>query len=116
MSAQPIERPPTHLRLVGDNRHAVRSMLDYLALPAPTIVPRADAVHIAVADVDDLAAWLYALGGTVHRGPEQDGAALWTLHTQTPRRADGSSVAVRVHVPVVAGEDVLAGVRLAVAR
>ncbi|GAA4705468.1 hypothetical protein [Streptomyces youssoufiensis] len=116
MSAQPIERPPTHLRLVGDNRHAVRSMLDYLSLPAPTLIARPDAVHVTVADPDDLAQWLYALGGEVHCGPEAEGVSVWTLVTATPRRADGSSVAVRVHAPVVCGEDVLTDIRSAVTR
>lgn len=117
MSVDRIERSPaSDLAAISDNRHAVEALLGYLHLPAPTIVARPDAVHVTVADVDDLGAWLYALGGVVRRGPVCEGAALWTLHTQTPQRGDRSSVAVRVHVPVVVGEDVLHEIRAAVAR
>ncbi|MFI5809297.1 hypothetical protein [Streptomyces sp. NPDC051561] len=102
--------------MTSDNRLAVQVVLDNLALPAPTMVARPDAVHITVADVDDLGAWLYALGGEVRRGIEVDGASLWTLHTDTPKRLDGSTVRVLVHVPVVSGEDILAEIRSAVTR
>ncbi|AQW55242.1 hypothetical protein ACIQPP_05325 [Streptomyces violaceusniger] len=115
MSAKPTEPPSLdNYRKTSDNRHAVEAMLGYLSLPAPTLVPRADAVHVTVTDVDDLGAWVCALGGGVHRGPSTDGAALWTLHTATPTRRDGSKVKIRVHVAVVDGDDVLARVRRAV--
>ncbi|GGX02260.1 hypothetical protein [Streptomyces chryseus] len=115
MSAQPIEHPPlTDSARINDNRVAVQSLLDYLVLPTPTLVVRTEAVHITVAGRDELGAWLYALGGEVRRGPEIDGASLWTLRTQTPARADGSTVAIRVHAPVVAGDEVLAEFRPAV--
>jgi hypothetical protein len=115
VSAQPIEPPPPDTwRQISDNRVAVQVVIDSLDLPAPTVVARPTAVHITVADVDDLGAWVYNLGGEVRRGPEIDGASLWTLRTQTPIRRDGSSVPIRVHAPVVAGEDVLAEVRGAV--
>ncbi|MFF9568450.1 hypothetical protein [Streptomyces sp. NPDC014685] len=117
MSAQPIEPPPPDTYAVtSDNRLAVQAMLDGLGLPAPTLVARPDAVHITLADVDDLGQWLYHLGGTVCRGVEISGASLWTLHTETPVRLNGSAVRIRVHVPVVSGEDVLAEIRGAVAE
>lgn len=113
MSAQPIEYPPpTSYAVTSDNRLAVQSVIDGLGLPAPTIVVRPDAVHITLADVDDLSQWMYELGGTVRRGVEIDGASLWTLHTETPRRGNGSTVRILVHVPVVSGEDVLAELRV----
>ncbi|WP_405674802.1 hypothetical protein OG292_02990 [Streptomyces sp. NBC_01511] len=129
MIAQPIETPPpdsgSHARRlprrkderrtdygsISDNRLAVQVLIDSYGLPAPTIVARPQAVHISVADPDDVAAWMYVLGGKTRRGIEIDGASLWTLRTQTPVRADGSTVAIRVHVPVVAGEDVIAVLR-----
>lgn len=95
--------------VLSDNRLAVESLLDRLALPAPYIVTRLAEVHVTVADVDSLGAWVMALGGEVRRGPETDGASMWTLRTQTPVRGDGSTVAIRVHVPIVAGEDVIGG-------
>ncbi|MYT56911.1 hypothetical protein GTW29_09260 [Streptomyces sp. SID7834] len=115
MSAQPIEPPPPNFYgITSDNRLAVQAVIDNLSLPAPTMVARPDAVHIAVASVEDLAQWMFALGGTVRRGIEISGASLWTLHTITPVRLDGTTVAIRVHVPVVSGESVLAEVRTAV--
>ncbi|MEV8349007.1 hypothetical protein ACFVTT_15880 [Streptomyces niveus] len=117
MSAQPIEHtPPTTYAITSDNRLAVQVVIDGFALPAPTLVARPDAVHITLADVDDLAQWLYALGGEVRRGIEISGASLWTLHTETPVRLDGSTVAIRVHAPVVSGEDILAEIHGAVTK
>lgn len=97
--------------MTSDNRLAVQVLIDNTALPAPTMVARPDAVHITLADVDDLGQWLYALGGEVRRGIEISGASLWTLHTVTPRRLNGTTVRILVHVPVVSGEDVLAELR-----
>ncbi|MFF1756176.1 hypothetical protein [Streptomyces sp. NPDC058266] len=116
MIAQITQLPHRDPAKTSDNRLAVESMLGYLALPAPTLVARPDAVHITVDDVDDLAAWVFALGGTVHRGPSTDGAALWTLRTATPTRGDGSTVAILVHAAVVDGDDVLVDVRRAVSN
>lgn len=118
MSAQPTE--PRKIPPIGsyaqtsDNRVAVEATLDHLSLPAPTRVARPDVVHITVPDVDDLGAWVYALGGEVRRGPSTDGAALWTLHTETPVRGDGSTVEILVHAVVVDGDSVLVDVRRAV--
>lgn len=115
MSAQPIETPPPDTyAAISDNRLGAQVAIDYLALPAPTLVARPTVVHVTVADVDDLAQWVHALGGEVRRGIEMDGASLWTLRTETPVRGDGSTVAIRVHCPVVAGEDVIAEMYAAV--
>lgn len=129
MSAQPIEplppdtgTPGRRLPLrkgyrhsdheaISDNRLAVQVLIDSYGLPAPTIVARPLVVHVSVADPDDVAAWLYVLGGELRRGLEIDGASLWTLRTQTPRRGDGSTVRIFVHVPVVQGEDVVEALR-----
>ncbi|MGC4946225.1 hypothetical protein ACLQ2N_08460 [Streptomyces sp. DT224] len=111
MSAQPIEPPPDSYAVSSDNRLAVQVLIDNMGLPAPTLVARPDAVHVTLADVDDLAQWVYELGGEVRRGIEIDGASLWTLRTETPRRLNGSTVRILVHVPVVSGEDVLAELR-----
>lgn len=117
MSAQPIEAsPPSTYATTSDNRLAVQTVIDGLALPAPTLVARPDAVHVCVADVDDLGQWLYELGGTVRRGIALDGVSVWTLRTETPVRANGSTVSIRVHCPVVSGEDVIADIYAAVAE
>ncbi|MFF9894911.1 hypothetical protein [Streptomyces longispororuber] len=100
--------------LISDNRVAVEAMLDYLPLPAPTMIPRADAVFVTVADLDDLGEWLRARGGTIHVSSAADGLELWTLLTATPLRADGSAVPVRVSVPVPMGEQVMDHIRAAV--
>ncbi|RPK76401.1 hypothetical protein EES45_23195 [Streptomyces sp. ADI97-07] len=112
MSAQPIEPPPPNpYAVTSDNRLAAQTVLADMGLPAPTMVARPDAVHVTLADPDDLARWMYELGGEIRRGIEISGASLWTLHTQTPVRLDGSTVQILVHVPVVSGEDVLAELR-----
>lgn len=92
----------------------MQALLDGTNLPAPTLVARADAVHITVATTEDLAHWLYELGGEVRRGIPLDDVSVWTLRTQTPIRRCGSSVAIRVHCPVVTGEDVVSELRSAV--
>ena len=117
MSAQPIESPPLIPRQsTSDTRLAVEAVIDRLALPAPTLVARPDVVHVTVGTVDDLAQWTYALGGDVRRGIPLDDVSVWTLRTETPQRRDGSTVAIRVHCPVVAGEDVVTELRTAVAE
>ncbi|MFH9072745.1 hypothetical protein [Streptomyces alboflavus] len=115
MKAEPIVRPLSEFGLISDNRVAVEAMLDFHTLPAPTLISRADAVFVTVADLDDLGEWLRARGGIVHVSSAGDGLELWTLLTTTPTRADGSSVPVRVSVPVPMGESVMAYIRAAVA-
>lgn len=84
---------------------AVESTVSYLNLPTarPPIV-REDGVHVVVVDGEQFAAWVFALGGDVNRAPAVDGASLWSLRTETPRRADGSTVRIRVHVALVHDE------------
>ncbi|MEU3289949.1 hypothetical protein [Streptomyces longwoodensis] len=110
MSAEPIERPLSDSDLTASHELAVRSMLDYLTLPAATITPRPDAVHVTVTSARDLSRWLYDLGGHIEQSSGTAGVVLWTVHTKTPERGDGSTVPIRVHAVVVSGEDVLAGV------
>lgn len=116
MSIDRIERPPTSLGTTSDNRLTVVSLIDRTGLPAPTLVPRPDAVHIVVSDPDDLSEWLAALGGEIHISAPFEGVETWTLHSRTEPRADGTAVAVRVSVAVVAGELVMDHIRDAVVR
>jgi hypothetical protein len=117
MSAQPIESPPpTTYAAKSDNRLAVQTLIDRLDLPAPTLVARADVVHICLADVDDFGKWVHALGGSIERGVTNGGASTWTLSTFTPLRADLTAVRVRVHCTVVDGEDVIADLYGAVTK
>jgi hypothetical protein len=107
VNGKPIPLPPrlTHASSSATALVAVESVIDYLNLPTSRPpVEREDGVHVIVRNGDELARWVYALGGEVqHTGP-LGGAALWTLRTRTPRRTDGSSVEMWVHVALVAGE------------
>jgi len=115
LTVRPLSELAQRYGQASDNRLAVESMLDYLPLPAPTLIARPDAVFVAVADLDDLGEWLRERGGRIHRSSAADGLELWTLLTSTPPRGDGSSVAVRVSVPVPMGEQVQDWIRAAVA-
>ncbi|MBQ1122587.1 hypothetical protein [Streptomyces sp. B15] len=111
MSAQPIEQR-RDCRATADNRLAVETAIEYLALPASTLTPRPDAVHVTVVDVYALSEWMYKLGGDIPPAVSSgDGAVMVTLRTKTPERADGSTVDIRVHVVAVDGDDVLIDVR-----
>lgn len=103
-------------RALAQNRNAftVDCLIDSANLPAPVRIPRAESVHVMVADVDDLGEWLRVLGGEIHVSPEFEGVELWTLHTRTEPREDGSSSSVHVSVPVPAGELVMDWIRQAV--
>nr|WP_240449230.1 hypothetical protein [Streptomyces harenosi] len=115
-SSQTPQPVPMHeYRQTSDNRIAVEVMLDYLPLPAPTMIARPDAVYVTVVDLDDLGEWLRERGGRIHRTSAADGLELWTLLTSTPPRGDGSVVPVRVSVPVPMGEPVQDEIRSAVA-
>ncbi|MFJ2000316.1 hypothetical protein [Streptomyces chartreusis] len=98
------------------NAFTVDCLIDSTSLPAPVRIPRAESVHVMVADVDDLGEWLRALGGEIHVSPEFEGVELWTLHANTEPRDDGSSTTVLVSVPVPAGELVMDWIRAAVRR
>ncbi|MGK5731402.1 hypothetical protein [Streptomyces sp. URMC 124] len=117
MSTQSIEQQPLPpWARARDNSNAVQVMVDGSRLPAPAIIGRADAVYIAVADVDDLGEWLAVLGGEIHVSPSYEGIELWTLHTYTPIRGDGSRVSIRVSVPLPAHELVMDDILAAVSR
>ena len=105
-------------RALAQNRNAftVDCLIDGSNLPAPVRIPRAESVHVMVADVDDLGEWLRALGGEIHVSPVFEGVELWTLHAATEPREDGSSTTVLVSVPVPVGELVMDWIRTAVAR
>lgn len=105
-------------RALAQNRNAftVDCLIDSSNLPAPVRIPRAESVHVMVADVDDLGEWLRALGGEIHVSPAFEGVELWTLHTLTEPREDGSSTRVLVSVPVPVGELVMDWIRAAVVR
>ncbi|MET9729279.1 hypothetical protein ABZZ79_01010 [Streptomyces sp. NPDC006458] len=115
MSTQPIPLRTAKAPAIDPQLVAVEAAIDYLNLPTvrPPLV-REDGVHVVVADGEQFAAWTFALGGDVNRAPALDGASLWTLRTETPRRADGSTVRIRVHVALVHDEFVPAEFRGAV--
>ena len=105
MSVKPIPLRKALIPRTDQQIAAVEATVDYLDLPTSREpVAREDGVHVVVAGSEQFAAWVHALGGTVNRAPAIDGASLWTLRTETPRRADGSTVRIRVHVALVADE------------
>ncbi|RSO16414.1 hypothetical protein DMH15_37925 [Streptomyces sp. WAC 06725] len=95
-----------------DNEIALEALLSRTSLPAPTIVPAAEAVRVVVADPDDLSMWRDELGGEIHIGPSVEGSAVWTLHTSLPR-PHARPVAVLVSVVVVDGEAIMDDLRTA---
>ncbi|MEH0417904.1 hypothetical protein [Streptomyces sp. B21-083] len=119
MSASPMEMPlldADKSRALAQNRNAftVDCLIDTTGLPAPVRIPRAESVHVMVADVDDLGEWLRSLGGEIHVSPEFEGVELWTLHASTESVRSGGLVPVLVSVPVPAGELVMDWIRKAV--
>lgn len=114
MTGKPI---PIPLRLAHASSSepaltAVEALIGYLNLPTTRPpIEEDDVVHVVVRDGDSFARWVHALGGDVAHTDPLGGAVLWTLDTRTPRRADGSSVEVRVHVALVVGEFVPAEFR-----
>jgi hypothetical protein len=104
----------TRARAEHRNALTVDVLIDSTRLPAPVRIPRAESVHVVVADVDDLGEWLRALGGEIHVAPEFEGVELWTLHAATEPREDGSTTLVLVSVPVPSGELVMDWIRAAV--
>lgn len=115
LTVRPLSELSDLMAQTSDNRIAVESFLDYTPLPAPTMISRADAVFVTVADIDDLGLWLRELGGKIHRTSAADGLELWTLLTLTPPSRRRGRVAVRVSVPVPMGESVMDYIRAAVA-
>jgi hypothetical protein len=111
-----LDAAETRARAEHRNALTVDCLIDRENLPAPVRIPRAESMHVVVADVDDLGEWLRALGGEIHVAPEFEGVELWTLHASTEPREDGSSTAVLVSVPVPAGELVMDWIRVAVRR
>ncbi|MFF7171138.1 hypothetical protein [Streptomyces pseudovenezuelae] len=104
MTGKPIPLRIAHSTHIPDLT-AVEAVVDHFNLPkSRPPIERDDAVHIIVRDGDDFAAWVHALGGEIKWAPAHDLAMLYTLRTQTPRRADGSTVEIRVHVALVDGE------------
>ncbi|MGW1587275.1 hypothetical protein [Streptomyces sp. NPDC002386] len=110
MNGKPIPIAALPLRLAHEPSTtppiiAAESVIAHLNLPtARPPIERDDAVHVVVRDGDSFARWVYALGGEVHHTDYLDGAVLYCLSTRTPRRTDGSSVELRVHVALLADE------------
>jgi hypothetical protein len=88
---------PTVAALVTANLHG---------LPTGRLTARDTAAHIFTADIHELRAWINALGGFVTRQRAGGAVTLWTLHTHTEPRSDGSSTPVLVHALSLASEDV----------
>lgn len=93
-----------------DNALAVQALIDRTGLPAPTVVPQPDVVHVILADIDDMASWLAELAGHVSVDGTP-GCRTWTLHTELVATRRRGAVSVRVHALAVSGQDVLPSLR-----
>lgn len=94
------------VRAAEANRRAVEVFLSAhpeLPVARPPVATPDGAAVITVADVDGLADWLAARGGTIRRSTPDGGVQMWQLYTSLPR-TDGSRTAVRV--VTAAAEDV----------
>lgn len=125
MTASPIEMPgqPTHVvplaqaplpspyAMQRDNSDAVQVLIDRTGLPAPTVVPQADRVHVMLADVDDLVPWFAELDGWVGVSRESGALRTWTLHTELAATHRRAAVRIEVHALVVDGQAVLPSLR-----
>ncbi|MFJ8995547.1 hypothetical protein ACIRQH_34725 [Streptomyces sp. NPDC102279] len=110
----PLREALSPLGRTRDNGDAVQVLIDRTGLPAPTLVPQPDAVHVMLADIDDMAPWLAELGGrlVVDGTP---GCRTWTLLTELEATRRRGAVPVQVHALTVLGQDVLPSLRSAVA-
>lgn len=111
--ATPVTEVPSRLRQQQTNEFAFSVFNGEHNLPAPSMSPRADGVHVAVADVDDLGPWLTLLGGDIRRSPVFEGRTMWVLSTSFQWIA-GTRVPVTVTASTLADELVLDYIRKAV--
>lgn len=94
-----------------DNATAVQALIDRTGLPAPTLVPQPDAVHVVLADVDDLAPWRAELDGRVRADETAWQTVEWTLFVEIPATRRRGPVLIVVHALAVPGQDVLPSLR-----
>lgn len=99
--------------MTRDNGDAVQTLIDRTGLPAPTLVAQADAVHVMLADVDDMAPWLAELGGRVSKYPTP-GVRAWLLVTELAATRSRGAVRIEVHALAALGQDILPSLQSAV--
>ncbi|WP_051713632.1 hypothetical protein [Streptomyces sp. NRRL WC-3626] len=93
----------------SDADEAALVTADLNSLPTGRLAAREDTTYI-FADMHELLAWLRALGGHVTHQAAGDGVTLWTLHTHTEPRRDGSRTPVLVHALAMTTELVPAAI------
>lgn len=112
----PVSEVPSALQRQQSNEFAFSVFLgEHAHLPAPSTSPRADGMHVSVADVDDLGPWLTLLGGEIHRSPVFEGRTLWVLHTGFTW-VGSTRVPVTVSVSTLSDEQVMSYIADAVVR
>jgi len=77
--------------------------------------PNGREAHVFTADVNDLGTWLDELGGHVTRQPAGDGLDMWSFHTHTDFRSDGTSTPIVMHALTLTGQLVPSGLIAALA-
>lgn len=96
---------PTSIRRT-DPATAAQVTADLHNLPIGRLTARNQAAHIFNTDTRDLDAWLTALGGHITRQRAALGITLWTLHTTTEPRTDGTRTTILVHAPALTHEPI----------
>lgn len=102
---------PSPYGMQRDNATAVQTLIDRTSLPAPTVIAQPDAVHVVLADVDDLDLWRAELDGRVRADVTPWRTVEWTLFAQLPATSRRGVVLIVVHALTVLGQDVLPSLR-----
>ena len=106
MTAVLTEVEPTAAQRVWQARRndtEINAFLGYANVPKTTVKAAADGVYVTVTSPDDLAQWMYALGGEIQVGAAAGGFKTWVLHTVL-RCSDRRRLPVHVAVVVPADE------------
>lgn len=80
-----------------DPTTAAETTADIHGLPTGRIGHHAGTAHVFLDSPYGLAQWLDATGGYTTRREAGAGVVMWTLHTHTPTRGDGTATPILVH-------------------
>jgi hypothetical protein len=100
---------------IQENELDYEVTVNILGLPNAAHTVEADAVRVFSADIDVLAAWLWAKGGTVTKLDTGHGVTVWTLETRAGADEGYVGCQVLVTVALASSEAVMPEIRAAVA-